>query len=341
MEYKETFIALTGCLPDEVDQWFQLGDNNLDRSVELYFNMNSLDSSAVNLSDIQSNYNFENSKSIKFDSDIRDPDSVKKQRLIESDDEFEIENNIDSQFSENVNPDTDKIRFKGSFENAKKNSNKNKKLLIVSLQLESDLDSMNLNRNIWNDDTVISLIENKFIFFQTYYKSKVCKTICSLYNIYELPTILIINPKTGSLVWNYNNKIQKMDILSVLTDLDYSNCNKDLFEILDDLSCKRIIDEYESTKLLIEENKKIVLKVQLNREKFDLITSKDFTIKDLAIQFSRIIYEKNNSIDKIDIYYDFPHKHLLKEIKDNISNLPKLGDFNYGNFRFIVRQIDI
>ena len=42
MEERDTFVAITGCLPDEVDQWFQLGDNDLDRSVELYYNMNIL-----------------------------------------------------------------------------------------------------------------------------------------------------------------------------------------------------------------------------------------------------------------------------------------------------------
>ena len=47
MKERETFIAITGCSHDEVDQWFQLGDNDLDRSVELYYNMNNIDTTGV------------------------------------------------------------------------------------------------------------------------------------------------------------------------------------------------------------------------------------------------------------------------------------------------------
>ena len=344
MENRETFIAITGCSPDEVDQWFQLGDNNLDRSVEIFYNMSGIDRLNIDESNDISKNNIipePNQFSIPEKEGIRKPDKVKKQRLIDDEDMYEMENyNNNSVWNENFNPTTDHIKYKGNFNGAKKFSVKKNKLLIINLQIENNINSMNLNRTIWNDELIISIIENKYTFMQLYSKNKSCKQLSNLYNIFEFPSILIINPLTGSLIWKSNKtNILKEDLVSIINELDYANVNRDLYETMEDLSVKKLIEKYDKENYVIKKSDQIILKVQIGKEKLDLITSNNFDLKELAIQFSKIISEKFPDEDNFDVYYDYPQKHLINEIKDNLNDVQKINKIDYTKFRFNVKFI--
>lgn len=344
MENRETFIAITGCSPDEVDQWFQLGDNNLDRSVEIYYSMSGIDNFNINESCDPSKNSIipEPSQfSIPAEDEIRKPDEIKRQRLIDDEDMYEMENyTTPTIWNENFNPTTDHIRYKGNFNGAKKFSVKKNKLLIINMQLEDDINSMNLNRNIWNDELIISIIENKYTFMQLYSKNKSCKQLANFYNIFEFPSILIINPLTGILIWKSNKtNMLKEDLVSIINELDYANVNKDLYETMENFSVKKLIEKYDQENYIIKESDKIVLKVLIGKEKLDLVTSNNFDLKELAIQFSKIISEKFPNEDEFDVYYDYPQKHLINEIKENLSDVPKISKIDYSKFRFNVKFI--
>jgi|SaaInlStandDraft_6_1057023.scaffolds.fasta_scaffold03109_3 hypothetical protein len=338
MENRETFIAITGCSSDEVDQWFQLGDNNLDRSVEIYYNMSGIDTSKANSND--NNIISEQSQSsTPIDDEIRKPDEVKRERLLDNNTVYEMENyGIQSNVNNNFNPNTDHIRYKGNFNGAKKFSIKKNNLLIVNLQVENNINSMNLNRNIWNDELVISLIQNNYTFMQLYTNNKSCKQLATNYNILEFPSVIIINPLTGILIWKSNGtKILKEDFVSVISELDYETVNKDLYETIENLSIKKLIENYNPVNFEIKENDRIILKLQIGKEKIDFITSINFNLKDLALQFSKFLLDKFPEEDEFDVYYDYPQKHLINEIKSNLNNVPKLIDIEYTKIRFSVK----
>tara|TARA_E500000178_G_C17032655_1_gene761399 strand:- start:2477 stop:3478 length:1002 start_codon:yes stop_codon:yes gene_type:complete len=330
MKERETFIAITGCSHDEVDQWFQLGDNDLDRSVELYYNMNNIDTTDV------SNIVQENQKTdLDHDDKIRKPDKIKRQKLLESDDEYEMENTVESVFGENINPTTDHIRFQGDFDSAKKFSKKNKKLLIVNLQMEDNLNSMNLNRIIWKDELVTSIIKEKYIFLQYYYKNKICQQISSFYNIYEFPSIFIINPLTGSLIWkSLTTEILKADLLSVISGFNFEA--EDIFKSLEQLSCKSILNQDVELPVIID-NDSIIINAVLNGKRLEIVTSIEYDLKQFALQIASILNQNDSNIDKFDVLWDFPQKHLISEIKNNLNELPKLKDYDYKKFRFNIR----
>ena len=337
MEERDTFVAITGCLPDEVDQWFQLGDNDLDRSVELYYNMNNLDTT-----DVSNNIQKKPENNIEYDDGVRKPDKTKRQKLLDSDDEFDAENSMETVFGENINPTTDHIKFKGDFDSAKKFSNKNKKLLLINLQMEDNLNSMNLNRNIWNDELVTSIIGEKYIFLQYYYKNKVCQQISNYYNIYEFPCIFIVNPLTGSMIWKSNNteyseESRKNDLISVLNDYNFKE--EDIFESLEQLSCKRILKEViELPKIKAKD--KITINTLFNGTKQNLITSKEYNLKQFSYQVALILNENNNDNDLFDVLWDFPQKHLIIEIKKNLKDVAKLKDYDYNKYRFSIRLMN-
>ncbi len=337
MEERDTFVAITGCSPDEVDQWFQLGDNDLDRSVELYYNMNNLDTT-----DVSNNIQKKPENNIEYDDGVRKPDKTKRQKLLDSDDEFDAENSMETVFGENINPTTDHIKFKGDFDSAKKFSNKNKKLLLINLQMEDNLNSMNLNRNIWNDELVTSIIGEKYIFLQYYYKNKVCQQISNYYNIYEFPCIFIVNPLTGSMIWKSNNteyseESRKNDLISVLNDYNFKE--EDIFESLEQLSCKRILKEViELPKIKAKD--KITINTLFNGTKQNLITSKEYNLKQFSYQIASILNENNNDNDLFDVLWDFPQKHLIIEIKKNLKDVAKLKDYDYNKYRFSIRLMN-
>jgi hypothetical protein len=344
MENRETFIAITGCSPDEVDQWFQLGDNNLDRSVEIYYSMSGIDTSKDNSKTNSTDNNNISEPSqylVPIDDEIRKPDEVKRERLIDNNTVYQMENyDNQSNINNNFNPNTDHIRYKGNFKGAKKFSIKKSKLLIVNLQAENNINSMNLNRNIWSDELVISLIQNKYTFMQLYANNKSCKQLAIDYNIAKFPSIIIVNPLTGILIWKNNEtKILKEHFISVISELDYETVNKDLYETMENLSIKKLIENYNPDNFIIKEDDKIILKIQIGKEKIDFVSSINFNLKDLALQFSKFLLDKFPEEDEFNIYYDYPQKQLIDEIKNNLSNIPKLTDIEYTKLRFNIKFV--
>ena len=55
-------------------------------------------------------------------------------------------------------------------------------------------------------------------------------------------------------------------------------------------------------------------------------------------QIAFLISNKFDDKDKFEVYYDFPTKQLLNDIKQD--SLKKLKDLEYSKLRFIIRFID-
>ncbi|KAL4431383.1 hypothetical protein ABPG75_006639 [Micractinium tetrahymenae] len=88
--------------------------------------------------------------------------------------------------------------FQGSFEDAKAAAQEKERWLIVNLQSTSQFASHRLNRDTWRNDMVQSLVENNFVLFQAYDQVEEAQKLMHFYKVFELPTILIIDPVTGA-----------------------------------------------------------------------------------------------------------------------------------------------
>jgi hypothetical protein len=284
---KDSFIQITGCEPDEADHWLELGNNNLETCIELYYNKE----------------------------DIRVPDKVKTERLIGAPPVI---------FTSEI---PSHIKFTGNIDKALKSCIKFKKLLILNIQIKNKNES-----NYWKDNEIITLIEDKYVFLHYYKTSKFVKELVTTYNIDIFPSIIIIDPFTNKILWkNTIADIKKEDLLVAL----YVNYQVDI-KTLPELSIDFLLRDYEEE--IIKKKYNINIQLQIGKEKIILETSKIYNMLQFSKQIAFLISNKFDDKDKFEVYYDFPNKQLLNDIKQD--PIKKLKDLDYSKIRFIIRIID-
>eukprot|EP00915_Cephaloidophora_sp_WS-2016_P006408 GHVH01008629.1.p1 GENE.GHVH01008629.1~~GHVH01008629.1.p1 ORF type:complete len:188 (+),score=36.17 GHVH01008629.1:99-662(+) len=69
------------------------------------------------------------------------------------------------------------------------------KLLIISFNLHSDFRSHILNRDVWKKDEIAIMMEAFFVLLQV--ESKPMEGLADLYKVVELPSLVVVDPRTG------------------------------------------------------------------------------------------------------------------------------------------------
>lgn len=98
-----------------------------------------------------------------------------------------------------ASPGRDSV-FQGNLSTAREVGKKNGKQILVNIQDDLFL-SFNLNRDVWKDEVVSSLVKDSFIFFQREKTQEEALKFIKDHKIYnEFPFIGIIDPRTGALI---------------------------------------------------------------------------------------------------------------------------------------------
>ena len=85
----------------------------------------------------------------------------------------------------------------GSLEEAKKEALKQNKWLMINIMDEGDFCSHCLNRDIWKDKQLITIIRESFIFYQWVTKTYIAKDLIEIYRPTRIPCIFVIEPHTN------------------------------------------------------------------------------------------------------------------------------------------------
>ncbi|XP_075717343.1 UBX domain-containing protein 7 [Rhinoderma darwinii] len=104
------------------------------------------------------------------------------------------------------------IMHKGSFETAKECGQLKNKWLMINIQNVQDFACQCLNRDIWSNDSVKSLIRDHFIFWQVYHDSEEGQRYIQFYKLSDFPYVSILDPRTGQKMVEW----QKLDVNSFL-----------------------------------------------------------------------------------------------------------------------------
>ncbi|ORX46385.1 hypothetical protein BCR36DRAFT_405674 [Piromyces finnis] len=106
------------------------------------------------------------------------------------------------------------IIFNGSFEEAREDAKQNKKWLLVNIQDSSEFDCQLLNRDLWKNEDVKSLVREHFIFIQYPITSREGQQYKQFYPFEKYPHISLVDPRTGERirVWD---EVVKADIFVV------------------------------------------------------------------------------------------------------------------------------
>ncbi|XP_039617774.1 UBX domain-containing protein 7 [Polypterus senegalus] len=89
------------------------------------------------------------------------------------------------------------LMHKGSFETAKECGQMENKWLMINIQNVQDFSCQCLNRDVWSNEAVKTIIREHFVFWQVYHDSEEGQRYIQFYKLNEFPYISILDPRTG------------------------------------------------------------------------------------------------------------------------------------------------
>ncbi|XP_051990171.1 UBX domain-containing protein 7-like isoform X2 [Xyrauchen texanus] len=104
------------------------------------------------------------------------------------------------------------LMHKGSFETAKDCGQLENKWLMINIQNVQDFACQCLNRDVWSNDAVKTIIREHFIFWQVYHDSEEGQRYIQFYKLNKFPYISILDPRTGQKMVEWN----QLDVSSFL-----------------------------------------------------------------------------------------------------------------------------
>lgn len=104
-------------------------------------------------------------------------------------------------------PPTDLI-FSGTFQMVKEYAKNENSWLMVNLQDNTEFACQVLNRDIWSNKELKSIIKKYFIFYQTFVDCIEGNKIKSFYNVGAFPYVAILDPRTGEEKVSYRGTFQ-------------------------------------------------------------------------------------------------------------------------------------
>uniref|UniRef100_A0A674N5S9 UBX domain-containing protein 7 n=1 Tax=Takifugu rubripes TaxID=31033 RepID=A0A674N5S9_TAKRU len=104
------------------------------------------------------------------------------------------------------------LMHKGSFETAKDCGQLENKWLMINIQNVQDFACQCLNRDVWSNEAVKTIIREHFIFWQVYHDSEEGQRYIQFYKLNKFPYISILDPRTGQKMVEWN----ELDVASFL-----------------------------------------------------------------------------------------------------------------------------
>ncbi|KAJ8357872.1 hypothetical protein SKAU_G00206660 [Synaphobranchus kaupii] len=104
------------------------------------------------------------------------------------------------------------LMHKGSFETAKDCGQLENKWLMINIQNVQDFSCQCLNRDVWSNNAVRTIIREHFIFWQVYHDSEEGQRYIQFYKLNKFPYISILDPRTGQKMVEWN----QLDVSSFL-----------------------------------------------------------------------------------------------------------------------------
>lgn len=108
------------------------------------------------------------------------------------------------------------IMFKGDWQSARDAATAANKWLLVNIQDAGEFQCQTLNRDVWSNDAVKTIIREHFLFWQQYKESDEAQRYLTFYPIEEWPHVTVIDPRTGEklITWNKLDSACFCDLVS-------------------------------------------------------------------------------------------------------------------------------
>ncbi|KAJ6222127.1 hypothetical protein RDWZM_000672 [Blomia tropicalis] len=147
-------------------------------------------------------YNFRRNTSYDAFRNFEQETRWQEQQLLD-DQSSSSSDNSRKTFEDLFRPPLDLI-FRGNFEMAKFEGQQQKKWLMVNIQNPDIFSCQVLNRDVWSNHTVKSILNEHFIFWQSYHNNSEGQKYINFYNVRTYPYVSIVDPRTGEKMVSWN-----------------------------------------------------------------------------------------------------------------------------------------
>uniref|UniRef100_A0A224Z518 UBX domain-containing protein n=1 Tax=Rhipicephalus zambeziensis TaxID=60191 RepID=A0A224Z518_9ACAR len=96
------------------------------------------------------------------------------------------------------------LMHRGSFESAREVGRAKNRWLMVNVQNVQEFACQVLNRDVWSNSTIKSIISEHFVFWQVYQDSEEGQRYVLFYKVVDYPYVAILDPRTGEKVLSWN-----------------------------------------------------------------------------------------------------------------------------------------
>ena len=109
------------------------------------------------------------------------------------------------------------MMFKGDFQSARDSATSAKKWLMVNIQDACEFQCQVLNRDVWSNAAVKTILREHFIFWQQYKESEDAQRYLTFYPVSDWPYVAILDPRTGEHLVTWN-KIDAASFCDLVTE---------------------------------------------------------------------------------------------------------------------------
>lgn len=117
------------------------------------------------------------------------------------------------------------LMFHGTFLAARDEATNRERWLMVNIQNMKEFSCQVLNRDIWSDSVIDSIIRQHFTFWQVYSDSGEGKRYMRFYNVPSWPYVAILDPRTGECLVEYSHVSRDTFCDNILTFLNANQWN--------------------------------------------------------------------------------------------------------------------
>ncbi|XP_069178814.1 LOW QUALITY PROTEIN: UBX domain-containing protein 7 [Procambarus clarkii] len=106
--------------------------------------------------------------------------------------------------------------YRGTFQAARDAGVSRKRWLMVNIQDSSEFQCQVLNRDVWSNPAVKTIIKEHFIFWQVYHDSEEGQRYMMFYQVGEWPHVAVLDPRTGEnlVTWHKLDAVTFCDLVT-------------------------------------------------------------------------------------------------------------------------------
>lgn len=233
------------------------------------------------------------------------------------------------------------LMHRSSLESAREVGRTTNRWLMVNIQNVQEFACQVLNRDVWSNSAVKSIISEHFVFWQVYCESEDGQRYIQFYKVTDYPYIAILDPRTGEklIVWNNIDSVSFCDLvtdfLSHHPSPDGTNSNKKP-------KVESIVDKSEEQQLKAAIEASLSETVAKLSEKASDLSDDDDTDIETFESDSENSLPNNHHTKVKHIRENLKHSENNEKVKDKISSNWKmyLGNNEDPKSELIIRFPD-